>query len=227
MSPGCANSRAPRGPQLDRGRRLRRLARWRSDPSQQFGKAVGIDRLQEIVDGVDGERLHGVLGMGGDEDHDRRAVQAGEQFKSVGAAELDIEEHEFRLRRHDRSTGGRRAVCLRDDIDRPMRRQQAAHRRPREGFIIDDQDPHGSPLQHEGGDDPVVRVRRARTGGDLGADPEIAEAPGRRTRWRSGSAAGRPPGAVDHSGTVSPSTVADRETGAPRPSSPSRARARR
>ena len=36
-------------------------------------------------------------------------------------------------------------IRLADDLDVRMRRQQAAQRAARQGFVVDDHDPHGSP----------------------------------------------------------------------------------
>ena len=62
---------------------------------------AGVDRLQQVVDRVDLERLDGVFVEGRDEYEHRRLLRAFDEpprhFESAEAGHLDVEEHEVRL----------------------------------------------------------------------------------------------------------------------------------
>jgi hypothetical protein len=56
------------------------------------GEGFGLDGLEEIVEGVGGEGLQGVLVVGGDEDDVGAGGQVFEDLEAVHAGHLDIEE---------------------------------------------------------------------------------------------------------------------------------------
>jgi hypothetical protein len=65
------------------------------DASYRLGEPVLADRLEHVVDGVQIERLHGVLLVGGHEDHRRGRLEPGQhlrQFQARQAGHLDVEE---------------------------------------------------------------------------------------------------------------------------------------
>lgn len=112
----------------------------------RFGQPLGLDRLEQIVDGVHGEGLDRVLGVGGDEHDHRRALQRGQQVEAVGAAEIDVEEDQLRRGARDGLHRVGHALGLAHDLDRGMVGQQATHRLARQMLVIDNQNPEqGSP----------------------------------------------------------------------------------
>ena len=69
---------------------------------QRGGQALGAHRLEQIVERVQLERVHGVAVVRGDEDDARRLLQAGEMARHLEAAHarhLDVEQEHLRAAR--------------------------------------------------------------------------------------------------------------------------------
>jgi len=64
---------------------------------QGFVKSLAAERLQEVVNGVDFECLHGVLLVGRDEDNGHVRFNEFEHLEPVEFRHLNIEEEEVRL----------------------------------------------------------------------------------------------------------------------------------
>ena len=63
---------------------------------ERFGKSLGTEGLQQVVDRVDLERLQGELVVRGDEDHVDVLPQKLENFEAVELRHLDVEKDEIR-----------------------------------------------------------------------------------------------------------------------------------
>jgi hypothetical protein len=120
---------------------MRRARRLRAHAVECAGKAGGIDRLEQIVDGTGGERLHGVLVIGGHED-DVGPDDRGRDIEAVLLRHTDVEEHEVRREPRQLAGGLARIAEVADDVDVRMRATQACESAARELFVVDDRDPH-------------------------------------------------------------------------------------
>ena len=111
-------------------------------------KAVGAERLQEIVDGVGIERAHGVLIVCRGEDHGGSSVDELENFEAVELGHLDIEEKKvggvFGAGFH----GFESVLAFSSDFDFGMGAEQFAEVGSRELFVVDDHgaEGHGNTL---------------------------------------------------------------------------------
>lgn len=83
------------------------------------GEAIFFDGLHEVIDGVDGEGLQGVLIIGGDED-DGGGGGGGNgcgDFETGESGHLDIEEDGIGFECGDGFEGGEAVGCFADDLD--------------------------------------------------------------------------------------------------------------
>ncbi len=74
------------------GRALELLA----GPGERFVEALAVERLEQVVEGVDVERAQRVVIEGGDEDDERhpRRADGFDDVEAGGAGHLDVEEHQ-------------------------------------------------------------------------------------------------------------------------------------
>src|SRR5213078_1815084 len=130
---------------LDRGSLT--LARLRQ-ALDHAGQPLGLDRLDEVVEGLDGEGVDGVAIVSGDEDdrgplaaveHEPRHVEAGHP------RQLDVEENDVVADapgEPERLAGSR---GLADHFDLGMAREQVAQLTARRLLVVHDQRPNAHP----------------------------------------------------------------------------------
>ncbi len=123
------------------------------DPLEKIGRALDrpddalvVERLQEIIERLDLERVHGVLFERGDE-HDRRRplfVHRRRDRETIEVGHLNVQEHEIRWRRHapEQLHGVAAARALVDVRDAADLLQHAAQPAPRRRFIVNDDRAH-------------------------------------------------------------------------------------
>ena len=123
--------------------------RWRGRRAhllQRREQALGAYRLEQVIDGVEVEGLHGVIVEGGREDHGGRAGQAAEmagEFDAVHARHADVGEHDIDRLAFEEFEG-RHAVggFARDDVGQVAGdvAEQGAQALAGQRLVIDEQD---------------------------------------------------------------------------------------
>lgn len=76
------------------------------DPAYRFGQALTTDGLEDVVDGLEVEGVHGEALVGGDEDDERGRRESGEELRHVQSRQpghVDVQEHDVDRRRVLRS----------------------------------------------------------------------------------------------------------------------------
>ena len=122
-------------------------ARGGQDPAYGLGQTLGAHRLEHVVDGVELERVHGVLVVGGDEHGGRRRPEAGEDLAELDAGEpghLDVEEHRVHLQvlqQPQRLGGGVGGMHLRDPF---VLLEQVGQLVEGRALVVDDQHPQAA-----------------------------------------------------------------------------------
>jgi hypothetical protein len=119
-----------------------------------------IHRLHQVVDGVDLERLDGVLVEGGHEDDVRRGLvlhHAARHLEAVEPRHLDVEEHDVRLQPFDGRQRFDAVAGLADDFDAADLAEQVAELVARQLFVVDE---HGAQVHGHA----VTRSGSARSG---------------------------------------------------------------
>ena len=109
-------------------------------PRDRAGEARGLDRLQQVVDGVHLERFYRMLIVRGHEDHTRRVVpvhQLAGHLETGAAGHLDVEQHEIRVQRVDDLEGPQAVSRLPDDLHVLELLELEAELVSREPFIVD------------------------------------------------------------------------------------------
>ena len=100
-----------------------------------------LDRLQQVVHGVDVERLDRVLVVGGDENdrHGRLAIhQLAGQLEPGQTGHLDVEEHEVGRVAADRVDRFEAVAGLGDDLDAAHLVEDVAQLLARQLLVVDD-----------------------------------------------------------------------------------------
>ncbi len=111
-----------------------------------LGETLGADWLDEVVDGIEIERLDCVFGVGGDHDRLGRRVKCFQEIEAGCARHLDIEEEGIRSFFADQLEGGGFGLSLPDDLNAWMRRKKLAKALKGEPLVIaEDYTEHGSP----------------------------------------------------------------------------------
>jgi hypothetical protein len=126
-----------------------------------------VERLHQVVDGREVERLQCITIVGGHEDGCGHLVGAdlAHDVEPGLAGHLHVEEHEVRLQRADRVDGRRAVVHAGDDLDARFGAQQIFDALPGERLVVDDENANRLAIGHEralGGD-------RRRFGMQIGA----------------------------------------------------------
>ena len=122
----------------------RRRAEALGDAAQRRLQALALDRLGEVVDGLEVEGLQRVLGVRGDE-HDRRRrraqAQLGGELGAVAARHLDVEQQQVAAARRQPDERLRRVGGLADDDGAGLAAlgDEALQAQPRELFVVDDE----------------------------------------------------------------------------------------
>ena len=109
---------------------------------QRFVEPLAVDGFKDVVHRVGGERLDGVVVVGGDE-HDRGHpvdADAAHDFQAVEARHLDVEEHQVRRHGGDRGHRVRAVTAFADDGQLAIGGQQRPQSSARQWFVIDDED---------------------------------------------------------------------------------------
>ena len=133
------------------------------------------ERLQQVVDGVDLERLQRVLIVRGDEDDRLIAAEQLEDLEAVQLRHLHVEQHEIRLQLGHGLDRFEAVRAVRDDLDARVRLRILAHDRPRERLVVHDHD-RAAAFTHDGHRDArretaVVSLRS----GSIGARPRVCK----------------------------------------------------
>jgi hypothetical protein len=105
---------------------------------------VLVVRLEQIVDGVEIERAHGVLVERGHEHDQRRALgfELRDDLETTEAGHLHVDEHHIRRERLDRERGGEAIARLARDLDVGLFAKPAAQFVARRGFVVHDEHAH-------------------------------------------------------------------------------------
>src|SRR5262249_19092975 len=100
-----------------------------------------VDRLQQIVDGLDVERTDRVLVVRGHEDHDWPVNGYGfaKDLEAVEPGHLYIEENEVRPLLIDGDNGRAAIAGFTDDLDLRFLREHREQSPTRERFVVDDE----------------------------------------------------------------------------------------
>ena len=109
-----------------------------------------VDRLQQVVDRVDLERLDRVLIVGGDEDDVRRRLRvdhAPRHLETGQPRHLDVEEHDVGLQSLDRAQRLDAVAGLPDHLDAADLAEQIAQLVPRELLVVDQDAPANPSLR--------------------------------------------------------------------------------
>ncbi len=127
----------------DRGRRRLR-AQALGDAAQRRLQALALDRLGEVVDGFEVERLERVLGVRGDEDDRRRRraqAQLGGELGAVAAGHLHVEQQQVAAARRqpDERLGRVRGLADDDRARLAALADEALQAQSRELFVVDDE----------------------------------------------------------------------------------------
>src|SRR6266487_2743725 len=110
-------------------------------PRERFGEALGLDRFEQVIDGVEVEGAQRVLVVGGDED-DGGEVLVAHGFEDLEAVEiwhLNIEEDQVRGLIDYGFDGFPPPSTLADDGDAGRSREERANPFARKSFVIHDQ----------------------------------------------------------------------------------------
>ncbi len=111
-----------------------------------LGETLGADWLDEVVDGIEIERLDCVFGVGGDHDRLRRGVKCFQEVEAGCARHLDIEEEGIRSFFADQFEGGGFGLGFPNNLNVWMRRKKLAKALKGESLVIaEDYTEHGSP----------------------------------------------------------------------------------
>ena len=143
-----------------------------AQPLDDAREPLGVDRLQQVVERLDGERLDGVLAVRGDEDDGRRVVRARaraarRRARSGRASRRRGRRRRRRAARASASASAALAASPTTSTSR-MRDEQVAQLRARRRLVVDDQRPdrHSSPSR------PAPRAARpCRTGTSAASRP--------------------------------------------------------
>ena len=113
------------------------------DPLERLLEPVGVDRLQDVVDGVHRKRVDRVLVERGDEHQLRQDIgldQPPRDFEPGQAGHLHVEEHQVRLQLAGQPQRLDAVGGLTDDFDAADLAEQKAQLLPRQLLVVDDED---------------------------------------------------------------------------------------
>ena len=111
-----------------------------------LGETLGADWLDEVINGIEIERLDCVFRVGGDHDRLGRRVKCFQEIEASCAWHLDIEKEGIRSFFADQFEGGGFGLGFPDDLNVWMRRKKLAKALKGESLVIaEDYTEHGSP----------------------------------------------------------------------------------
>ena len=111
-----------------------------------LGETLGADWLDEVVNGIEIERLDCVFGVGGDHDRLGRRVKCFQEIEAGCARHLDIEKEGIRPFFANQFEGGGFGLGFPNDLNVWMWRKKLAKALKGESLVIaEDYTEHGSP----------------------------------------------------------------------------------
>src|SRR5262249_55309005 len=119
-------------------------------PGERLLEALVVERLHQVVERRDVERVDGEAIERGDEDRrgHRLGADGAHDVDPGAAGHLHVEEDEIGRERADRVDGGVAAVGGADDLDAALVCEQVGDALPRERLIVDDEDANQSSVGH-------------------------------------------------------------------------------
>ena len=109
-----------------------------ASPLEGDGNALGSDRLQEVVDGVDLKGLDRVLVEGGHEDHGLVSPQELENLEAADLRHLDVQEEEVGPQLVDRLDRLEAVAALRHDLHLLLATEVLPQDRPGRLLVVHD-----------------------------------------------------------------------------------------
>ena len=115
---------------------------------QRLEKPIAVERLQQVVECMDVERLERVLVEGRDEHEERQrfAAEGRDDVEPAGARHLDVEEDEIGLRAADRVDRVEAVLALGDHLESLLPVKEHPQPLAGERLVVRDDDARGGSI---------------------------------------------------------------------------------
>lgn len=118
-------------------------------PGNRIGKALGTDRFEKVIEGLNVESPHGMPGMRRHKKDFGRGIDLAKNLEPIGTRQLDIEKNSIRLFPLEEGQRAFSVVSLADDFKGGMIGEKFAKALAGKRFVVDDgYAKHGSPFKN-------------------------------------------------------------------------------